>query len=120
MEGSMTRKTRLLISAAVILFVAARLSAQGGLGSISGTILDQTGVSLPGADIRIVEKSTGLTRIAISNEVGLFNVPSLPAGLFSATVSLQNFKTKAFDNLTVNSFQQLSLGQVTLELAVGP
>jgi hypothetical protein len=108
------------LTALLTVFVAGQVFAQSGLGSISGTILDQTGGSLPGADIKIVEKSTRLTRNAISNDVGLFNAPSLPAGTYTVTVSLENFKTKEFDTLTVNSFQQLSLGQVTLELAVGP
>ena len=62
------------------LSLAASAAAQGGLGSITGTAIDQTGASLPGADIKVVEKATGATRAAVSNEAGLFNVPALPPG----------------------------------------
>ena len=117
----MHRQLRLLIALTVWIvgLVAVRLIAQGGLGSITGTVLDQTGGILPGASIQIVETSTGSARTGVSNEAGLFNVPSLPAGTYDVTLSLQNFKTRKFEKLTLNSFQQLSLGQITLELSVG-
>ena len=108
------------VLAVVWLSCAASAAAQGGLGSIIGTAIDQTGASLPGADIRVVEKATGATRAAVSNEAGLFNVPALPPGTYTVTLSLSNFKTKQFESLTLNSFQQLSLGAVTLDLALGP
>ena len=106
--------------AGVLLSCAVGAAAQGGLGSITGTAIDQTGGSLPGADVKVVETATGATRLAVSNEAGLFNVPALPPGSYTVTVSLSNFKSKQFDKLTLNSFQQLSLGTVTLELALGP
>jgi len=117
----MHRQLRLVISLAALIVtaLAGRLLAQGGLGSITGAVLDQTGGSLPGVAIQIVETSTGATRTGVTNEVGLFNVPSLPPGTYDVTLTLQNFKTKKFEKLTLNSFQQLSLGPTTLELAVG-
>ena len=47
-------------------------------------------------------------------------MPALPPGTYTVTVSLSSFKTKQFDNLALSSFQQLSLGTITLELALGP
>ena len=116
----MQRYLRAFVIAVVSLSCAASVAAQSGLGSITGTAIDQTGGRLPGVDIRVVEKATSATRGAVSNEAGLFNVPALPTGTYTVTVSLPSFKTKQFDNLTLNSFQQLSLGTVTLELALGP
>src|SRR5439155_13728652 len=118
--GSMQRYFRAFVLFGVWLSCAASASAQGGLGSITGTAIDQTGASLPGADITVVEKATGAARTAISNEVGLFNVPAVPPGTYTVTISLSNFKTKQFEDLTLNSFQQLSLGKITLELSLGP
>src|SRR4029453_3019267 len=117
----MHRQLRLLISLAALIAtaLAGRLLAQGGLGSITGAVLDQTGGSPPGGAIQNGKKSTGAPRTGITNEVGLFNVPSLPPGTYDVTLTLQNFKTKKFEKLTVNSFRQLSLGPTTLELAVG-
>jgi hypothetical protein len=94
--------------------------AQSGLGSITATILDATGGRLPGVDIRIVENSTGATRTTTSNEVGLVNLPSVPPGTYTVTITLDSFKGQQLDNITVNSFQQLSLGEITLEIANTP
>ena len=116
----MQRYLGAFLLAIVWLSCTASAAAQGGLGSITGTAIDQTGASLPGADIKVVEKATGATRTAVSNGVGLFNVPALPTGTYSVTVSLSNFKTKQFENVTLNSFQQVSLGMVQLDLALGP
>ena len=116
----MQRYISAFVFVVVSLMCAANAAAQGGLGSITGTAVDQTGGRLPGADIKVVEKATGAIRNAVSNEAGLFNVPALPPGTYTVTVSLSSFKTKQFDNLALSSFQQLSLGTVTLELALGP
>ena len=43
----------------------------------------------------------------------------MPPGTYTATITRPDFKTHQIDNVTVNSFQQVSLGQITLELAVG-
>src|SRR5689334_19971860 len=94
--------------------------AQSGLGSITGTILDSTGGRLPAVEIKIVETSTGATRTTTSNEVGLFNLPSVPPGTYTITLTRENFKTKQLDNITLNSFQQLSLGELSLEVSVTP
>jgi hypothetical protein len=102
------------------LLCATTVFAQSGLGSITATILDATGGRLPGVDIRIVENSTGATRTTTSNEVGLVNLPSVPPGTYSVTITLDGFKGQKLDNITVNSFQQLSLGEITLEIATTP
>jgi hypothetical protein len=99
---------------------AAPAFAQSGLGSITGTILDETGGRLAATEIRIVETSTGATRTTTSNGVGLFNLPAVPPGTYTITLTHQNFKTRQLDNIALNSFQQLSLGEVSLEVSVTP
>jgi hypothetical protein len=42
------------------------------------------------------------------------------AGQYAITVSASGFKEKKLENITVNGFQQLSLGQVSLEVGEGP
>jgi len=93
--------------------------AQSGLGSVAGTVVDESRAVLPGATVRLIEKSTKGTRTAVSNEAGLFTIPSVPTGTYSVTVSKERFKTKQFDDIVINSFQQVALGQVSLELSGG-
>ena len=116
----MRRVMVLMVLAAFTTFTNATSSfAQSGLGSITGTLLDETGGALAGAEVRVVENSTSAARTTTSNEVGLFNVPSLPPGTYTITLSRADFKTRQVEHVTVNSFQQVSLGRLTLELAVG-
>ena len=51
--------------------------AQSGLASITGTVTDSTDARLPGVTVRLVQLSTNTERVTITNEAGLFNIPSL-------------------------------------------
>jgi hypothetical protein len=118
----MRRQCRALLLVACWIIAASATSAfaQSGLGSITGTVLDETGGRLSGTEIRIVETSTGATRTTTSNEVGLFNLPAVPPGTYKVTFSRENFKTRQLDNIALNSLQTLSLGEVSLEVSVTP
>jgi hypothetical protein len=100
----------------VIACTAPPLFAQGGLGSVTGTVVDESGGVIPAATVRLVETSTKGTRTATSNEVGLFTIPSVPTGTYTITVSKDLFKTKQIDAIVVNSFQQVALGRVALDV----
>src|SRR5438128_4046128 len=89
--------------------------AQSGLASITGTVTDSTDARLPGATVRLVQLSTNTERVTLTNEVGLFNIPSLVASNYSLTVEFQGFKSKKLPNLTLNAFQNLALGVIALE-----
>src|SRR4051812_3990738 len=93
-------RSLLLMGVLVLCASTVAVHGQGGLGSITGTVLDQTRGSLAGASIKVVETSTGSTRTATSNEAGLFNVPSLPPGTYKVTVSRQDFRSREVDSLT--------------------
>jgi len=121
MEMVMRRQCRsLVLVLAWMLCCVGGAAAQSGIGSITGTIIDQTGGHLAAAEIRIVESSTGATRTTISNESGLFTIPAVPPGTYTITITRDSFKSKQLDHITLNSFQQLSLGEVTLDVAVSP
>ena len=47
---------------------------------ISGTVSDQTGAVLPGAEVTATQTDTGVARMAISNETGSYVLPNLPLG----------------------------------------
>jgi hypothetical protein len=97
----------------------APLIAQSGLGSVAGTVTDESGGVIIGATIRLVETSTKGARTASTNEAGLFTIPSVPTGTYSLTISKDLFKTKQVDAIVVNSFQQVALGRVALDVSAG-
>ena len=83
-----------MLLVAVVLAVVPRPGmAQVLYGSILGDLKDSTGASLPGANIVITNKGTGLTRETVSDTTGHFNFPDLPAGTYGMKVSQQGFKS---------------------------
>src|SRR5260370_6506450 len=74
------------------LFLAALpVIAQTVEGSISGTVVDQSGSVIPASSIEIVNQSTRLTRTAATSGIGTFTVPLLPPGFYTVSVSKDGF-----------------------------
>jgi hypothetical protein len=68
-------------------------SAQLTTGTIEGTVADQTGGFLPGAEVTIKNVETGLVRTVFTSDRGRFEAPNLPVGEYEVTVSLSGFTT---------------------------
>jgi len=90
--------------------------SQGGLGSITGTIVDSSDAPIPGVAIKIVQLSTNSERNTTSNDAGMFTLPSLVASKYELTITAAGFRTKSFKDLELNAFQNLALGRVQMEL----
>ena len=59
---------------------------------ISGSVRDQSGAVLPGAEIKVTQTETGISRNTISNETGFFNLPNLALGPYRLEVALPGFR----------------------------
>lgn len=81
------------IVVAVVLIFAASASAQTSLATLRGKVVDQQGGMLPGATVTVRQTDTNTTRTGVTNEIGEFYVPSLPAGAYEVTVEMQGFST---------------------------
>ena len=77
----------------VVLLAATAAFAQAPVGTISGTVRDQTNAVLPGASITIRHAATGAERHVTSADDGTFAAPSLPAGAYTVTAELTGFRT---------------------------
>ena len=99
--------------------MAGAVFAQGGLGSITGTVIDPSGAVVPGASVRLLEVSTQGARAISTNEAGLFTLPSVVPGKYTITITASGFKEKKLENIALNAFQQISLGQLALEVGEG-
>ena len=79
------------------IWVAAALSvtgyAQTPTGTILGTVTDPRGAFIPGASINITNQATGGARKVVTNAVGLFSVPALPAGEYEVRAEMKGFRT---------------------------
>src|SRR5207249_4533520 len=90
--------------------------AQTSTATILGVVRDTSGALVPGVSISVKHVDSGLTRTAISNERGGYNVPLLPVGAYEITTTMPGFKKE------VRSGINLVVGQeavVDLILEVG-
>ena len=89
--------------------------AQAPVGSLMGTAHDSTAAVMPGVNVTVTNKDTGLTRTMTTSGEGIFSAASLPAGNYSVKASATGFRS-----LEIGAVVQT--GQVTtvdLELQVG-
>jgi hypothetical protein len=97
--------------------IAVSAAAQGNpTGTISGRILDSSGLPVPGATITVTSPALQGTRTATTSSNGDYIVPFLPAGDYDVTVELQGFQTVKRTNNNVKMADTLTLN-VTLAVA---
>lgn len=106
MFKSVRRSTRVIalagvIAASVVLASAPAAWAQQQLASVQGTIADQTGGVLPGVTVTATNVETGAVRSTVSNDVGVYRLPSLDPGRYDVVAELSGFKKIVRGNITL-------------------
>jgi Carboxypeptidase regulatory-like domain/TonB dependent receptor len=82
----------ILVLALASIFTCAALWAQAVSSSqIKGTIQDSTGLSVPGAEVKVTQTATGAVRTVSSGPDGGYVFPALPVGPYQLEVSKQGF-----------------------------
>ncbi len=100
-----------------LLIASSGLLAQSAATSqIAGTVEDSSGLAVPGAQVKIVQKNTGLTRSADTGADGGYLLPSLPIGPYRLEVTKQGFETSVQDDIVI---QVASNPTINVTLQVG-
>jgi len=98
-----------------LLFMAPRLHAQTVSGTLTGTITDPSGASVPDVAVKVKNADTGLTREGITNSTGFFSIPALPPGPYTVETTVKGFED-ATSTVTLSVGQTLN---VDFQLKVG-
>jgi hypothetical protein len=102
------------------------LSAQGETTSaIVGQVNDSTNAAIPGAEVTITNRETGLQRSAHSDDEGRFNFPQLKPGTYMVKVQAEGFASQQDDNVfsglgqkqTVNFTLKVAQSNQTVEVS---
>jgi hypothetical protein len=80
-------------------------AAQLTTGTVSGTVVDQTGGAVPGATISAKNTETGSTRTTVTGPTGRYELPNLPIGMYEISATSAGFQT------SVRGGVSLSVGQ---------
>ncbi|HZD76473.1 MAG TPA: carboxypeptidase-like regulatory domain-containing protein, partial [Acidobacteriaceae bacterium] len=75
------------------LLTAGIASAQVDQGTITGTVTDNTGAIVPGAQVTLTATDTGLTLQAKSNGSGNYTFSPIKIGNYSVSASAPGFQT---------------------------
>jgi hypothetical protein len=87
------RVLRVLLSGAILLLMASTYAmADNVYATIHGSVTDQTGAVVQGAQITATNTSTGVSYSSKTLDNGLFEFLQLPIGNYTVTVSKQGFK----------------------------
>ncbi len=113
---------RILLIFIVALSVSMEVHAQVA-GTISGYVRDESGAVVPGADVKATMLGQQVTRSAVTDATGFFNLLAMPRGNYEITASLTGFTTQrttaeltAGQNLRVDF--KMNLGQLQETIVV--
>jgi hypothetical protein len=92
--------------------------------SISGTVKDSSGASIPGATVTATDTGTGISQTTTTNGQGFYSFQSLPLGSYVVTVEQKGFKEYQQTNLVLDVNEArtvdatLQVGQVSEKIEV--
>ncbi len=101
--------------ACLTIFFAALAFAQSERGTITGTIHDQSGATIPAASVIITNMATNVAIHVTSNDAGEFTVPNLSPGSYLVRVEKQGFRPSEEKGLSVDAAQTVR-ADATLQL----
>lgn len=84
--------------------------------SITGTVTDPTGATLPNATLQITNVATGRVRQVTTNSVGVYTFPNIGVGTYNLSASATGFQEYRKTGIVVNVAQTL---QENIALAIG-
>jgi carboxypeptidase family protein len=85
---------RLFLALGIMLVVATGAAAQGNpTGTISGHIVDESGLVVPGVIVTVASPVLQGVRTAVTSGNGDYIIPFLPAGEYEVTFELSGFRT---------------------------
>lgn len=104
MSDSLKRRIRRFL---LVVFIgtlsAGRCKAQGSQGTITVTVLDETGAVVPGAELTLQDLSTNDTRKATTQAVGNYSFVGLNIGTYKLSVSKSGYATIVYDTVVVHA-----------------
>jgi hypothetical protein len=90
--------------------------AQSSSGTISGRVIDPSGLAVPGATATLIRTDMGEMRTLVTPSSGDITFASLQPGPYTLRVEMPGFKTLQKTNLSLSSSERLSVGDLVLEL----
>jgi hypothetical protein len=105
---------RFILAVLTFCFFAASAFAQSNTGSLVGTVVDQKGAVVAGANVTIIDNATTKERSITASGEGTFTAPQLNVGTYTVKITAPGFKTYTATELKIDIGKEYSLN-VALE-----
>jgi hypothetical protein len=109
---------------ALAIFCASGVSAQDISASIQGTVTDESGGVVAGVKVTVIQRETGLQRVATSNTQGEYILLQLPVGHYRLEAETKGFKKYVQEGISLDVNQaavqpiHLAIGSPTQQIEV--
>jgi len=97
-----------------LVLVALTCIASAQTGSIQGTVVDNSGAVVQGADVIVRNIQTNAHRTVATSDKGVYSVPNLPVGHYEITAKKESFKAYHLPDIELTVAQVLGV-DITLE-----
>jgi len=97
----------LVVVVALILLTASGARAQKTTADVRGTVTDEQGAAIAGAEVTITSVETAFSRTATSGSDGVFNFPDLPVGVYKMRSTHAGFKSSEETGITLHANDSL-------------
>src|SRR5467141_4626691 len=81
--------------------------SQGSFGRILGTVTDQSGGTVSGATVTVLDKDRGVSRTLTTDDAGVYNAPNLTAGNYTVRAEAKGFKVFERQNIVLEVGKEL-------------
>src|SRR6266550_1570461 len=116
-------KLRLIVVMMLTVLLGTAFGQSTNSGDIRGVVSDSTGAALPGVNVTVENINTGVSKVYVTNNDGVYDTSSIVAGTYKITFSKSGFRelvrssvTLNAENTTVNA--QLAVGAVSEQVVV--
>lgn len=92
-----------------------RPAAAQTTSTIEGVVTDHQGLAIAGSEVSIAGNSLAVSKKTTTNAAGAYEVPALPAGTYTLTVSHAGFRTQVINDLEITLNRTFKIN-VTLEV----
>src|SRR4051812_12533396 len=89
----------------ILCSLAASVFGQGPVGTLTGTVTDPAGASVPGASVIATNSATRVEAKPPTTATGAYTLPYLPAGPYTIRVSAPGFRTASAENVVLRVAQ---------------
>lgn len=124
MSPKLNRMLTLLLPLTLIALWAATTPAQTSRGTVTGTVTDQNGAVVSGAEVELKNAATNQMRTTKTNDTGLYRLDAVDLAVYDLTIKAKGFRTVTNTGLEIQANRatnidvQLEVGTAEIVVAV--